>query len=124
MYLKPTKKEREQSRKDKRKSRSRYIQMQAILAIERDNALCAICYFKYHRKRSYAEVHHVYGRDRGKSRWRENFSNLLCVCRDCHPPPIQTPGASADLSWVEDILKKANKTPIKSNFKDTVYGKG
>ena len=89
----------------------------AQVAIDRDGGLCAICYFKYNRIRPYDDVHHVYSRGKRAGDCRERYTSLLCVCRQCHPLPIMTPGASKDLGWVEDILRLANEQPINKRFK-------
>ena len=100
-----------------RRKRSALIKLQAPLAIERDGGLCTICYFKHNRKRRYEEVHHVYGRARSMDTlWREMAVNLLCVCKECHPPAIFEPGASANLGYIEEIRVQANKTPINETF--------
>lgn len=96
------------------RQRSKLIQQQAPIAIDRDGGLCTICYFVHNRLRSYHEVHHVYGRARSEDTlWREMAINLLCTCKECHPPAIFQPGASANLGYIEDVRIKANETPLK-----------
>lgn len=100
-----------------KRKRSKLIQTQAPIAIERDGGLCTICYFLHNRTRRYQEVHHVYGRARNEDTlWREMAVNLLCVCKECHPPAIFQPGASASLGHIEEVRVKANTTPINVSF--------
>lgn len=99
-----------------------YRQRQAALTIWRDNDQCVICYFKHLRNNRRAEIHHVYSRGRKAGDPREHYSNLMCVCRQCHPMPIQQQGASASLGWVENILEQANNTPINIRFKHPEEG--
>jgi hypothetical protein len=114
---KPTSKERKEQRSAKQKSLKSYRSDQVSLAILRDGGFCAICWFRDGVKRPYAEVHHVYGRAVVSGDWwREDCENLLCVCKSCHPLPIQTPGGSKALGWVEIILEKASKTPLNPDF--------
>lgn len=94
-----------------------YRATQALLAIHRDNALCAIHYFRDKMRVPGNQVHHVYGRSRRAGDWRENYESLLCVCIACHPLPIQIKGASPNLDWVEEILEQANDTPINPEFR-------
>ena len=72
-------------------------------AIERDGGWCRIC-----DKRNAADVHHVYVRGKDMFDWREDYTNLMCVCRKCHPQPIKHKPAGPKLAWVEDILEKIN----------------
>lgn len=114
---KPSKKERLSKKASEKRSLADYRHKQVELAIIRDRDLCAICFFKYSRLRRRQEVHHVYSRGRRAGDWREHYTCLLCVCKECHPLPIQQPGASASLGWVEDILEKANANPINKYFR-------
>ena len=109
-------------REDARRKRAlrEYRHTNVALAINRDDDRCAICHFKYGRYRRREEVHHVYSRGRRSGDFRERYDNLLCVCKQCHPPAIQLPGGSATLGWVEDILRQANENPINKEFKKPV----
>lgn len=94
-----------------------YRQANVIKAIHRDKGLCTIHWFRDKKSVKFQEVHHVYSREsRYPGSFRESYKSMLCVCRECHPLPIQQPGASANLSWVEDILRCANETPINTSF--------
>lgn len=94
-----------------------YRRLQRAIAIERDNGLCAICFFKHSKKVKAQEVHHVYGRNK-KIGTREHYTCLLCVCRDCHPQPITSHVAStAEQEEIVDILHKANEQPINKDFR-------
>lgn len=107
---------------DKRKrALQKYRGSQVPIAISRDNDQCAICHFKHGRYRKRQEVHHVYSRGRKSGDFREHYTSMLCVCKECHPPPIQIPGGSATLGWVEDILKRANETPINGKFEHEIH---
>lgn len=114
---KPTKGGHKREKDARRRALKKYTQTQAPLAISRDGDQCAICWFRdgVHKRRE--EVHHVYGRGRASGDFREHYTSMLCVCKECHPPPIQIPGASARLGWVEGILQQANETPINEIFK-------
>jgi len=72
-------------------------------AINRDSGKCRIC-----EKHVAQDVHHVYGRGKDMFDWREDYTNLLCVCRKCHPPAIKHKPAGPKLAWVEEILEKVN----------------
>jgi len=86
-------------------------------------------WFAAHELVPYDEVHHVYGRAKRKASgpldlgeyWREHYTSLICVCRYCHPQPINgKPGSSAKLAWVEEYLRKANATPINRGFQHEI----
>jgi len=86
-----------------------YRASQRELAIERDGGLCQICAAEgIHREAD--DVHHVYGRGHKAGDWREDYKNLMCVCRECHPMPIFSKPAGENLRWVEEILEKINET--------------
>ena len=72
-------------------------------AINRDSGMCQIC-----QKMVAQDVHHVYGRGKDMFDWREDYTNLMCVCRKCHPPAIKHKPAGPKLAWVEEILEKVN----------------
>ena len=113
---KPTKGERAAKKQEQRDELKDYRHVQAALAISRDANLCVICWFRHHRRRNHADVHHVFGRGTKAGDWREEYTSLICVCRSCHPPPIKTPGANDNLAYVEDILRQANEQPINNSF--------
>ena len=115
-YQKPTKKQREEEKRFRKERLVAYRKVNAAKVIERDNSLCAICFFKHDRERMYADVHHVYSRAREAGNWREHYTNLMLVCRACHPLPVQTAGASVNLAWVEVVLEQANNNPINVQF--------
>lgn len=118
---KPTKAARLRAKASKKSGLVAYRRTQCAIVIERDADLCVICYFKHNRIRMRQEIHHVYSRGRETGDWREHYTSLMCVCKECHPLPIQVPGASANLGWVEDILRMANETPIDPAFKKEYY---
>ncbi len=92
------------------------------LAIARDNGQCVFCWFQYQKEVPHTQVHHVYSRDRSAGGWREHYTNMLCVCNEHHPPPIIFPGASKNLSWVEDVARQANEQPMNEKFTHTYTG--
>lgn len=113
---KPSKKDRELAEQERKRKLKEYRKSQASLAVFRDDGMCAICHFRYHRDRRMDDVHHVFGRGRNIYDPREQFTSLLCVCRECHPQPIMYPGGNPILDWVEDVLRLANVTPINTSF--------
>ncbi len=92
------------------------------LAEARDKGLCVFCFFSFGVERPASVHHHVYSRDRSAGGWREHYTNILCTCDEHHPPPIIFPGASKNLSWIEDVARKANEQPINSEFIHTYTG--
>ncbi len=115
-YPKPTKESRKERKRDEKLRLREYRGRQYDLVKARDGGMCVICFFKNGRKRPASEVHHVFSRGKHEGDWQEHYTNLMCVCPSCHPLPIQTPGASDNLGWVEDILAKANNNPINGDF--------
>lgn len=115
-YPKPEKGGRKKDKADQKSALLDYRRVQSALAIQRDENLCAICYFQYNRATPRAEIHHVYGRGKHAGDWREHYSSLLCVCKACHPSPIRDPGGNASLLWVEAVLAQANALPINKKF--------
>jgi hypothetical protein len=114
---KPTKADRTKQKKERKSSLVEYRHNQVALAILRDADVCALCWILQTKRTPRTQVHHVYGRGKDAGDWREHYTSLLCVCNECHPLPIQTPGANADLAYVEEVLRLANETPINSSFK-------
>ncbi len=98
-----------------------YRQVNKLLAIHRDSNLCAVCFFLHDKKKRADDVHHVYGRGQKAGDWRERYINLLCVCREHHPLPIQIPKANDELVWIEDVLVSANENPINPDFKHSEF---
>jgi hypothetical protein len=115
---------------DKEYNLKLYRKINKIICIERDAGKCAIHYFNKGEEVLACDVHHVFGRGKVAGDYREHYTNLMCVCRECHPLPIFTANnilkAGENLSWVLEILHKANETPINENFehrKRGIYGK-
>jgi hypothetical protein len=79
---------------------------QRKLAVERDDGLCQICLRVHGRTRLAQACHHVFGRSR-KVDWRENSASLMCVCDECHPPPISLNYKDKD-EWIVLLLKEMN----------------
>lgn len=119
---KPTKADRVAAKQQRQQGLKAFRQQQVAIAIERDDDQCAICWFRYGRSRRREEVHHVYSRGKQAGDWRERYTSLLCVCRECHPLPVKSPGGSKSLGWVEDILRQANETPINPQFRSRKDG--
>lgn len=114
---KPTKESRVREKAKRLEDLRAYRREQVAIAILRDNDQCAIHFFLHGENRRREEVHHIYSRGRQAGDFREHYTSLLCVCKECHPMAIQTPGASATLGWVEEIARKANETPINTEFR-------
>ena len=89
----------------------KYREQQALLAIHRDHALCAIHFFLFGERKPYEEVHHVFGRSRMAGDWKEHHSSLMCVCRACHPAGAARAPYGSHEKYI-DVLRRANKTPI------------
>lgn len=114
---KPTKEERLQEKADRKEALRNYRREQVAIAILRDNNQCVFHYFLRGEYKQREEVHHVYSRGREAGSFREHYTSLVCTCKECHPMAIQTPGASATLGWVEEVVRKANENPINPEFK-------
>jgi hypothetical protein len=113
---KPLRKDRNAEKQLEVTALKAYRSVNVALAIERDNNQCVFCYFLHGMSAPRQEVHHVYSRGKKAGSFREHYTSLLCTCKECHPLPIQTPGASGSLAWVEAVLRKANETPINKKF--------
>lgn len=113
---KPAKGGKKREMEARKHTLSVFRRVNAARAIERDNGQCVICYYNHGVEQRYDDVHHVYGRGREAGDDREHYTSLMCVCRGCHPMPIQTPGANASLYWVEHTLILANNDPINRAF--------
>lgn len=86
-------------------------------AYARDSGLCVFCYFLDRKRVKSQDVHHVYGRGKGKESWREHYTVMLCTCRKCHPPAIHGgPGTTFSLRYVERVMIQANENPINRHF--------
>ena len=99
---KPSKKDRLAVKSKRESALVRYRKEQYALAWERDKGLCVFC------GKPAQDTHHVYGRARCPGDWRENFKNLMCVCRKHHPAPIFHKPAGPKLAYVERKLEKIN----------------
>jgi hypothetical protein len=115
---KPTKEDRIRAKETKKRDLRDYRDAQYVLAKQRDAGYCVVCFFLHNKLRQASQVHHVYSRGRAAGDWREHHENLMCVCSlpGHHPLPIQFPGGSANLSWVEDLRKAMNDKPIKEQL--------
>ena len=91
-----------------------YRRVQSMLVIDRDLARCVICWLRDGKKKRYDDIHHVFGRGNKAGDDREHYQNLMCVCRECHPPPAQD--SYSRQAWVVKLLFKANETPINPEF--------
>lgn len=116
-YPKPSRAGRLKKKKDQAAELGQYRKQQALLAINRDNDQCVFCYFLRGKNTPRAEVHHVYSRGKKAGDWREQYTSLLCTCRECHPLPIIYVGGSVELAYVEIVLQQANESPINKDFK-------
>lgn len=95
-----------------------YRLKQGMLAHHRDNGWCVRCYFGSDRYRPKSDIHHVYGRSSVYDNWRERYTSLMSLCYFCHYKlrPIRVKGAKKHKE-VEELLRKANETPINPHFK-------
>jgi len=83
-----------------------YRKEQYALAYERDQGGCRIC-----EKARAEDRHHVFGRGRRAGDWQEHHTNLVFVCRSCHPLPIKILPPRDDQMWIVDLLDKINTEP-------------
>lgn len=107
------------TRKEEKAEQKRQLDMyrgtQRMLCVDRDHASCVICWFRDGVKTRYQDIHHIYGRGKKVGDWREHYTNLMCVCRKCHPLPAQDKGSKQ--SWVIEIAEEMmNATPINPAF--------
>jgi len=112
---KTQKKDKRREEEQRKKDLQEYRRVQSALAIERDGSLCVFCFFLHGKRTPRSDVHHTFGRGDTAGDPREHYTNLLCVCRECHPPPIIT-GGSPELDYIERVRKQANETPINRRF--------
>jgi hypothetical protein len=101
------------TRMERRARRSKYIQTQAAITLDRDLGYCIFCWFNDNRIVIADDIHHFYGRGRDENDWREHYTSLGCVCRKHHPGPIKVVGKHPEL---EEVLEKANRHPINRRF--------
>jgi hypothetical protein len=73
-----------------------------------------ICFFKDGVRKQYDDVHHVKGRGKWAGDEREHYTNLMCVCRAHHPPPMKDPRGKQE--WVSEYSRLANEKPINPVF--------
>ena len=101
---KPQKGAKKKANEKRKRELTAYRKVQYELAVERDKGGCRIC-----EMARYMDIHHIFGRGRRAGDWQECFTNLLCVCRKCHPPPIKHKPASKELQYIVDIQEKINE---------------
>ena len=108
MYPKPKFKKGAKKRENEKRKRnlSAYRKTQYDLALERDQGGCRIC-----EKVRADDRHHVFGRGRAAGDWQEHYTNLVFVCRTCHPLPIKTLPPRDDQVWIVDLLDEINTEP-------------
>jgi hypothetical protein len=115
---KPTKEQRIKAKNEQKQALKKHRHNAYTVAAARDDNYCVFCYFLDKKKVRARDVHHVYGRGKGKESWREQYVYMLCTCRKCHPPPILGgPGTTFELRYVERVMVKANETPINKHFR-------
>ena len=102
-HPKPRAAERKLANYERKRALREYRHGQYLAAMQRDGGICVIC-----RKRAAVDVHHVYGRGCDFGDWREQYTNMMSVCRRCHPQPIKHKPAGPKLAWIEEILEKVN----------------
>ena len=101
-FPKPLKDDRLEAKDDRKRRLLDYRRGQYVLAMERDRGACVFC------GKAAQDIHHVYGRGRSVGDDREEFTNLMCVCRNCHPGRIVGDKAGKNLEYVEAKLKEIN----------------
>jgi hypothetical protein len=121
MLPKPNKADRLAEKGAQQQALREYRRTNVTIAILRDDNLCVFCWFLSGKRTRRDDVHHVFSRGKTAGDWREHYTSLVCTCKAHHPMPIQVPGASQNLTWVEDVLRQANERPINSNFRHEDY---
>lgn len=116
MKPKPLKQERINNKKQKEQELLTYRQVQKAVAMLRDNYQCTFCKFLHDKDTRAVDGHHVYGRGKDLDAWQEGYQYILSSCRECHPQPIKVPGGNLHLAYVEEVMEKANRTPINKLF--------
>ena len=110
MYPKPKPKPQKGAKKKANEKRKRelaaYRKTQYALALERDQGGCRIC-----EAARADDCHHVFGHGRRAGDWQEHYTNLVFVCRPCHPLPIKILPPRDDQLWIVDLLDKINTEP-------------
>jgi hypothetical protein len=94
---------------------SEYRVIQRRLAILRDDGCCVLCWKEKHKRIPFDDVHHVYGRSH-KLNEKENYRNLLSLCRSCHQSLDAIRSVDSNFIWVAEVLEYANKFPINVLF--------
>ena len=93
---------KKQSEKRRRKLTA-YRKEQMQLAYERDEGGCRIC-----EAARADDCHHILGRGREAGDIREHYTNLIFVCRACHPAPIKFMPPPKDMEWIIELRDKIN----------------
>lgn len=123
---KPSRKKRLQEEKKLKEAVYNYRTEQRKKTIDRDSGMCVICFFVDKKIKNAVDVHHVYGRAPTKlvlNDNREKYGSLVCLCRMHHNQVDAIRKKDSAWSWMEDILNKANLTPINSEWKRETDGK-
>lgn len=92
---------------------------QRLIAAERDDGLCVVCFFKHNKRIGANDIHHVYGRaitKRVVESDKENYRSLTCLCRKHHEDVGIIKDSGSQWVWLIDILNMANETPINKEF--------
>lgn len=77
---------------------------QAQHVVERDGGLCQLCLLHHGE-----DVHHVFGRGREVSSWREHHTCLMLVCRDCHPSPLYAHDPARSVHPIAERMREVNE---------------
>lgn len=95
-----------------------YRRQQGFIAIFRDHGRCVFCYYVIGRDRMFDEVHHVFGRGVKAGDWRDEYTSLLCLCRDCHSMLRPLGYKRGTPTFEERLLERANREPINLDFEE------
>jgi len=106
-YMYPKPKPQRGAKKKANEKRKRelaaYRKEQFTLAYARDNGGCRICEIA-----RADDCHHILGRGREAGDFREHYTNLMFVCRTCHPLPIKFMPPPDDMVWIIELRDRIN----------------
>jgi predicted HNH restriction endonuclease len=110
-FPKPEGKDKEKIKENLRE----YRREQAMLAIMRDNAWCIRCFWVFDRTREFEHIHHVRGRGTHAGHPREHYTNLMCVCAECHQQlePVYVEENNPDQMFLQ---RQMNEHPLNREF--------
>jgi len=101
--LKPKKGAKKKQNEKRKRELAAYRKEQFTLAYARDNGGCRICEIA-----RADDCHHILGRGREAGDFREHYTNLMFVCRTCHPLPIKFMPPPDDMVWIIELRDRIN----------------